>query len=60
MYVSYLAFEVFGASLGFPIVLLFLGILIVLGAVGFQRYVRPWLERRFERMVPPPSAEVQP
>lgn len=59
MYVSYLAFEVFGTSLGFPIVLAIVGVLIVLGAVAFQRYARPWLERRFGRMAPP-SAEAQP
>jgi hypothetical protein len=46
-YVSKLAFDVFAGSLGFVFALALVGLLIVLSAVGYQRYVHPWLARRF-------------
>jgi hypothetical protein len=45
-YASKLAFDVFRGSLGFTFGLAFVGLLVVLSAVGYQRYARPWLERR--------------
>ena len=45
-YVSKLAFDVFAGSLGFVFGLALVGLLIVLSAVGYQRYVQPWLTRR--------------
>ncbi len=46
-YVAKLAFDTFGGSLGFTFGLALAGLLVVLSAVGYQRYARPWLERRF-------------
>lgn len=48
-YASYLAFETFSGSTGFPIALAVIGFLIVLTAVLFQRYVRTWLGARVGR-----------
>ena len=45
-YVSKLAFDVFAGSLGFVFALALVGLLIVLTAVGYQRYGQPWLARR--------------
>jgi hypothetical protein len=45
-YVSKLAFDVFAGSLGFVFGLALVGLLIVLSAVGYQRYVQPWLTRQ--------------
>ena len=45
-YVSKLAFDVFAGSLGFVFGLALAGLLIVLSAVGYQRYVQPWLAQR--------------
>jgi hypothetical protein len=45
-YVSNLAFDVFVGSLGFVFALALVGLLIVLSAVGYQRYAHPWLARR--------------
>src|SRR5215203_1545203 len=45
-YVSKLAFDVFAGSLGFVFSLALVGLLIVLSAVGYQRYVQPWLTRQ--------------
>jgi hypothetical protein len=49
IYVSYLAFRVFEGALGFVFALGAVGLLIVFTAVGHQKYVRGWLERRLER-----------
>jgi hypothetical protein len=45
-YVSKLAFDVFAGSLGFTFGLALVGLLIVLSAVGYQRYLQPWLARQ--------------
>jgi hypothetical protein len=45
-YVSKLAFDVFAGSLGFVFGLALVGLLIVLSAVSYQRYVQPWLAQR--------------
>lgn len=42
-YVCYLAFNVFDGALGFVFSLAFCGLLLVLGAVGYQKYLRPLL-----------------
>ena len=46
-YLCYLAFRIFDGALGFVIGLAFVGLCIVLSAVGYQKYARPWLEDRF-------------
>jgi hypothetical protein len=46
-YLSYLAFQVFDGEMGFVFALGGIGLLIVLSAVGFQKYARPWLEKQF-------------
>jgi hypothetical protein len=43
-YISYLAFKTFSGAEGFPIALALVGLLIVLTAVAYQKYVRTWLE----------------
>jgi hypothetical protein len=48
-YVAKLAFDVFDRSLGFTVVLAAIGLLIVLIAVAYERYMRPWLAQRFTR-----------
>lgn len=48
-YVSYLAFRVFEGALGFAFALAGVGLIIVLSAVGYQKYMRPRLERYFGR-----------
>ncbi|MBL8046626.1 MAG: hypothetical protein JNL09_08800, partial [Anaerolineales bacterium] len=48
-YLSYLAFQVFDGSLGFIFTLGSIGLLIVLTAVGYQKYLRPWLENLLAR-----------
>jgi hypothetical protein len=45
-YFSYLAFQVFDGTLGFVFALGSIGLLIVLTAVSYQKYVRHWLEQR--------------
>jgi hypothetical protein len=45
-YLSYLAFQVFNGALGFVFALGSIGLLIVLTAVGYQKYARHWLEQR--------------
>ena len=45
-YLSYLAFQVFDGVLGFAYALASMGLLIVLTAVGYQKYARKWLEQR--------------
>jgi hypothetical protein len=47
-YMSYLAFRVFEGALGFVFALGSIGLLIVLTAVAYQKYVRPWLEDRLK------------
>jgi hypothetical protein len=42
-------YRVFEGSLGFVFVLGSIGLLIVLTAVGYQKYLRPWLENRLAR-----------
>jgi hypothetical protein len=51
-YACYLAFDVFNGALGFVFGLAAVGLLIVLTAVGYQRYVRDWLERRLAPFQP--------
>ncbi len=46
-YVAKLAFDVFDRSLGFALVLGIVGLLIVLATVAYERYIQPWLARRF-------------
>jgi hypothetical protein len=46
-YLSYLAFQVFDGAMGFVFALGGIGLLIVLSAVGYQKYGRPWLEKQF-------------
>ena len=46
-YLSYLAFQVFDGEMGFVFALAGIGLLIVLSAVAYQKYARPWLERQF-------------
>ncbi|MDP9364153.1 MAG: hypothetical protein M3Q10_08000 [Chloroflexota bacterium] len=53
-YACYLAFEVFEGALGFVFGLAAVGLLIVLSAVAYQRYVRAWLERRLAPLRPAP------
>lgn len=48
-YLSYLAFRVFEGSLGFVFASGSIGLLIVLTAVGYQKYFRPWLENLLNR-----------
>ncbi len=48
-YLSYLAFEVFHGALGFVYALASIGLLIVLTAVGYQKYIRSWLENQIGR-----------
>lgn len=43
-YLSYLAFHIFNGALGFVFALGSIGLLIVLTAVGYQKYARHWLE----------------
>ena len=46
-YISYLAFDIFDGAMGFVFALGGVGLLIVLSAVGYQKYLRPWLEKQF-------------
>jgi hypothetical protein len=46
-YLSYLAFQVFDGEMGFVYALAGIGLMIVLSAVGYQKYARPWLEKQF-------------
>lgn len=46
-YLSYLAFTIFDEAIGFLFALGGIGLLIVLSAVGYQKYLCPWLERQF-------------
>lgn len=48
-YTSYLAFRVFQGSLGFVFTLAFVGFVIILSTVAYQRFLRGWLELRFVR-----------
>jgi hypothetical protein len=48
-YLGYLAFEVFHGALGFVYALASIGLLIIFSAVGYQKYLRGWLEERVER-----------
>ncbi|MGC1374865.1 MAG: hypothetical protein WA821_01495 [Anaerolineales bacterium] len=48
-YLCYLAFQVFDGALGFVFALAAIGLFMVLSAVGYQKYIRPWLERQFGR-----------
>jgi hypothetical protein len=43
-YISFLAFDVFEGSLGFVFALAGAGLAIILTTVGYQKYIRPWLE----------------
>jgi hypothetical protein len=48
-YTSYLAYRVFEGSLGFVFTLAFVGLVVILSTVAYQRFVRAWLEVRFMR-----------
>ena len=48
-YLSYLAFQVFQGALGFVFALGVIGLLIVLTAVGYQKYLRSRLENQLAR-----------
>jgi len=41
-YVGYLAFEIFEDTLGFTFTLAFIGLLLIGGAIAFQRWFQPW------------------
>ncbi len=45
-YTGYLAFEVFEDTLGFTFSLAFIGLLLIAGAIAFQRFLQPWWARR--------------
>ena len=51
-YLGYLAFEVFEDTLGFTFSLAFIGLLLIAGAIAFQRFLQPWWARRATRHVP--------
>jgi hypothetical protein len=51
-YTSYLAFRVFEGSLGFVFTLAFVGLVVILSTVAYQRFVRTWLEGRLARFRP--------
>jgi hypothetical protein len=48
-YLSYLSFKTFSGAIGFPIALAFIGLLIVLTTVGYQKYARAWLDQRLSK-----------
>lgn len=48
-YISYLALNVFQGAMGFVFALASVGLLVVLTAVGYQKFVRHWLEQRLQR-----------
>jgi hypothetical protein len=49
-YTSYLAYRVFEGSLGFVFTLAFVGLVIILSTVAYQRFVHAWLEVRLMRL----------
>ncbi len=58
-YASYLAVQVFKDELGFTFALAAVGLLVVLTAVGYQKFLRGWLEQwlgRYRTLVAPPIA----
>lgn len=57
-YVSYLAFRTFSGAVGFPIAMAFIGLVVVLTAVAYQKYVRAWLEQRLSRQALPAEQAV--
>jgi len=61
-YLAFLAVDVFEGSLGFVFALAGIGLLIILSAVGYQRYGRPWLEHRlrpYRRMTHSTAADLR-
>jgi hypothetical protein len=58
-YASYLAFQVFNGALGFVFALAIIGLVIVLSAVGYQKYARPWLTQRLHPAPLPPLDEAR-
>jgi hypothetical protein len=50
-YLSYLAFQVFDSALGFIFSLGGIGLIIILSAVGYQKYTSPWLEEKIQKDV---------
>jgi hypothetical protein len=48
-YTSYLAYRVFQGSLGFVFTLAFVGLVVILSTVAYQRFARAWLEVRLVR-----------
>lgn len=53
-YVSYLAFRIFEGTLGFVIACATIGLLLVFGAIAYQRFLGPWLAGRVARLTPAP------
>jgi hypothetical protein len=51
-YVGYLAFDIFEDTLGFTFSLAFIGLLLIGGAIAFQRYLQPWWAGRAARSSP--------
>jgi hypothetical protein len=51
-FVSYLAFRVFGDTLGFTYGLAIVGLTIVLSAVAYERWVKAWLHQRISGLQP--------
>jgi hypothetical protein len=51
-FVSYLAFKVFGDTLGFTYGLAIVGLTIVLSAVAYERWAKTWLQGRISRLRP--------
>jgi hypothetical protein len=47
-YTSFLAFDVFEGSSSFVLALGSIGLLVILTTAGYQKHVRPWLERRLK------------
>ncbi len=45
-YLCYLAFDIFDGELSFLFAMAFLGLMIVITAVGYQKYVKQWLESK--------------
>lgn len=51
-YLTYLSYKTFSGSTAFPIALAFIGLLVVLTTVAYQKYIRPWLDANIEKYRP--------
>ncbi len=51
-YLTYLAYRTFEGSTAFPIALAFIGLMIVLTTVAYQKYIRAWLDANIEKYRP--------